>query len=128
MANANVNALGQSDLNAFLYAEIGTDANGLAVTMLSVLARMGFDPWTEASKLAALPKSDAAESLTRMIARLPDSRAVADRLTGLLPSRPVLGLSTAGLPKASHWLPRERWPLALAAAALLLACAVWLAS
>lgn len=128
MANSDVNALGRSDLNRFLYAEIGTEPNGTALNMLSVLARMGCDPWSEAGRLASLSKSEASESLTRMIAGLPDARAAAERLTGLLPMRPVISLPTARVPQALNWFPPGQWPLVLAAAALALACAVLLTS
>jgi hypothetical protein len=47
-------ALQNSDLNPFLYADVGTELNGSTLTMLSVLARLGKDPWVEAARCAAL--------------------------------------------------------------------------
>ena len=43
-----------SDFDAFLQAELGEDRNGVAVTVLSALARVGLEPWTEAKELARL--------------------------------------------------------------------------
>ena len=143
MATSDVNALGLSDLNQFLYAEIGTEPNGTALNMLSVFARLGFDPWSEAGKLAVLSKSEAADSLARTIAAmpktpwpLPDARAIADRLTGLLPSRPLMGMSPVGMKQAARQFPSGwagrlfagRMPLVFAGAALLLAFAVLVAT
>lgn len=76
----------------FLQTPVGDDRKGTSVTVLSMLARLGLDPWREASDLAALPKKSAwdrldavaarftdvpsliagrADAVTRMIARLP---------------------------------------------------------
>lgn len=81
-----------SDLNDFLFATVGDEANGMPLSVLSALTRLGVDPWDEAAQLAALPKVRAAEALAPMIARLAIGRslkagdmAVARRLAGLLP-------------------------------------------
>ena len=98
MATTDVNALQRSDLNAFLFADVGTEANGMILSVASVLARQGNDPWREAGRLADLPKAEATDSLARMIAGmprslwgLPDAVAIAVRLIGLLPARPARG-------------------------------------
>jgi hypothetical protein len=85
-------ALKNSDLNAFLYADVGTEMNGSALTMLSVLARLGQDPWAEAARLTTLPKAAAVEGLARSIGRMPldphalgKTNATASRLLRLLP-------------------------------------------
>ena len=44
MASTDAFTLKNSDLNAFLYADVGTEMNGSVLTMLSVLARLGQDP------------------------------------------------------------------------------------
>jgi hypothetical protein len=82
-----------SDLNDFLFATISDEANGMPLSVLSALTRLGMDPWDEAAQLAALPKVRAAEALAPMIARLSigrslraDDMAVARRLAGLLPT------------------------------------------
>ena len=57
----------RTDFDAFLFASIGEDANGLPLTLLTVLARLGVDPWQEAAELAALPIEPA---MQRLVARL----------------------------------------------------------
>ena len=128
MASPDVTALGRSDLNHFLFAEIGTEANGVGLSVLSVFARIGADPWNEAGRLAALPRADARESLARTIAgmpksawSLPDAASIAARLIELLPSRPVLALPSV----AAAW-PLNRIALAGAAIALVLGFAFML--
>jgi hypothetical protein len=85
-------ALLHSDLNDFLFAAVGDEPNGMPLSVISALTRLGVDPWDEAARLAALPKVLAAEALAPMIARLSvgrsprsDDLAVARRLAGLLP-------------------------------------------
>ena len=134
MASPDVTALGRSDLNHFLFAEVGTEANGVGLSVLSVFARIGADPWSEAGRLAALPKADAAESLARTIAEmpkslwaLPDASSIAVRLIGLLPSRPAIGLGPAlGLKKVATGWPMNQIALVAAAIALVLAFAFML--
>jgi hypothetical protein len=77
-----------SDLNDFLFASVGNEQNGMPLNVVSALTRLGVDPWTEAARLADLPKALAAE------ARLPIGRpqpsdilAISQRLVKLLPAR-----------------------------------------
>jgi hypothetical protein len=107
VAAPDVTALQRSDLNQFLFADIGTEANGMTLSVLSVFARRGSDPWTEAGRLAGLSKADAADSLAHMIAgmprslwALPDAVVIAVRLIGLLPARPAIGIAHVA----------RRWP------------------
>jgi hypothetical protein len=104
-------ALQRSDLNKFLFADIGTEANGMTLSVLSVFARQGNDPWSEAGRLATLPRAAAAESLARMIAGmpmslwpLPDALAIAVRLIGLLPVRPAGLIRATGISRSA-----KRW-------------------
>jgi hypothetical protein len=90
---ARVPDLGQ-EYNAFLYATIGVDANGSAVSVLSAMARLNLDPWQESKALAQLSTSAAARRLASLIAAVPggpSSRDEAargiDRLVKLLPAR-----------------------------------------
>ena len=83
-----------SDLNDFLFASVGDEQNGMPLSVISALTRLGLEPWAEAARLAALPKALAAEALTPMIARLSlawgqrsDNLAIAQRVVGLLPKR-----------------------------------------
>ena len=94
-------ALQHSDLNGFLFADVGVEASGMALSVLSALARLGMDPWQEAGRLATLPRSAAVDGLARIIAdmpashwSLPDATSIAARLVTLLPSRG--GGSSAG--------------------------------
>jgi hypothetical protein len=95
MPSSDAFALRRSGLNGFLFAEIGPEANGMTLSVISVLARMGNDPWVEAGRLAGLPKSEATESLARSIAGMPASiwsqqaaMAIAAGLVVLLPAQP----------------------------------------
>ena len=83
-----------SDLNDFLFASVGDEQNGMPLSVISALTRLGLEPWAEAARLAALPKALAAEALAPMIARLSlawgqrsDNPAIAQRVVGLLPMR-----------------------------------------
>lgn len=57
---------------AFLYNEVGEDGRGASVTVLSMLARLGVDPWREASELAGLPTDAARRRLSALMARFVD--------------------------------------------------------
>jgi hypothetical protein len=116
VATSDVTALQRSDLNQFLFADIGVEANGTTLSVMSVIARQGSDPWIEAGRLAALPKADATDSLANMIAgmprslwALPDAIVIAVRLIGLLPARPNAGISQmTGISRAArHWSPNQ---------------------
>lgn len=85
-------ALGNSVYNEFLFAAVGEEKTGQPLTVLSALARLGFDPWVEAARLAALPREAAARAFAVSIAMLPegdwkasDSDAIATRLVTALP-------------------------------------------
>ena len=107
MADADSFSIERSDLNGFLFADVGVEPNGMTLSVLSAFARLGMDPWDEASRLARQPRSAATEGLARMIASLPpglwplpDSTAIAARLVALLPARGVSG-ATAGLARTA---------------------------
>jgi hypothetical protein len=94
MPSSDAFAFKNSGLNAFLFAEVGQELNGSPLTILSVLARLGKDPWAEAAKWASMPKAAIIERLTQSISQMPlcpqaftDARATASRLILLLPSR-----------------------------------------
>ena len=106
MPSSDAFALSRSGLNEFLFAPVGTEANGMTLSVVSVFARSGNDPWVEAGKLARLPKLEATESLGRIIASMPTSiwplqaaTAIAARLVALLPTssgEPVQSLLAPG--------------------------------
>ncbi len=105
-----------SEFDAFLFAPIGDDNNGMLLSVLSALARLDVDPWQEAASLAGLPGGRAIERLSSLISALPgraatypDSGTTAARLIALLPSstaaiaRPgggILGWSAPADPRA----------------------------
>ena len=86
-----------SDYDAFLLAEVGEDRTGAAVTVLSALARLDLEPWTEARELARLAREDAQARLTTHFEALTDIPALAlasegraAKLVLLLPERAPL--------------------------------------
>jgi hypothetical protein len=94
MPSSDAFALRHSGLNEFLFAPVGTEANGMTLSVVSVFARLGNDPWQEAGRLAGLPKPEAIESLARIIASMPTSvwplqaaTTIATRLIALLPTQ-----------------------------------------
>ena len=94
MTSTNAFALKNSDLNAFLFADVGVELNGSALTILSVLARLGQDPWAEAARWAKLPKTAAIDCLAQCIGKMPlgpqalaEAFATASSLVQLLPVR-----------------------------------------
>jgi hypothetical protein len=85
-----------STLNAryedFLYAPVCEDVNGTRLSVLSALARMNVDPWDEATRLAAMPKAIAENTLLSILDlvsgknwKSPEAAAIAARLVRLLP-------------------------------------------
>jgi len=93
MHSASLPKLG-SEFDAFLFAPVGDDRNGMPLTVLSALARQDVDPWQEAANLARSPKNLAIEQLTSFVAALPgrsaaqpDPGTIAARLIALLPGR-----------------------------------------
>jgi hypothetical protein len=106
-------ALKNSGLNAFLFAEVGTEQNGSTLTVLSTLARLGNDPWAQAAEWAKMSNAATIDCLTKSILRMPlcglayvEARATATRLVMLLPrlsgqvaSRPLAEL------RIPEWLP-----------------------
>ncbi len=94
--------------DGFLFAEVGEDRNGMRVSVLSALARLGVDPWQEARELAGLPEDSARERLDALIAKLPgvpslilDHRAIAERLVALLPRFARVLRAPTGKPAAA---------------------------
>ena len=95
----------------FLHAIIEREYNGTDLSVLSLLARVGHDPWAEAARLAELPRAAAVDSLAATIACLPGesqtrahARAVALYHLPLLPGKdhPAPGTPTAGRRRGSR--------------------------
>lgn len=91
----------------FLFATVAEDRNGMQVSVLSALSRLGADPWQEAKDLAGLSEESARERLDTLIAGLTevpslihDHRGTAARLIALLPRLTRFRVST-GTPAAA---------------------------
>ena len=80
------------DLDRFLFATVGAEQDGVPLSMVSALTRLGLDPWEEAGRLSSLNKREAIEQLARLIAELPgiclplqEAREIAGGLVEQLP-------------------------------------------
>ena len=89
----NVFQIGPSPLAPFLQAPVGVEDNGMELSVLSALARLGKDPWAEAARLADLPQPAAVDRLAGSILALScpgwpvaEATAAAGRLVKLLPA------------------------------------------
>jgi hypothetical protein len=83
------------EMDPFLFASVGEEVNGIPLSVLSALARLGVDPRDEATRLSHLTSKTAASQLARMFARLPDRpwtspeiRRITSKLVELLPAPP----------------------------------------
>ena len=126
MTGPDVFALKRSGLSDILFADVGTEPNGMTLSLLSALARSGTDPWQEAGRLAALPKPEAISSLARTIAGLPASlwplpvaTTIATRLIALLPSRSATATGTVAAALDKRTLNPVAMAILLGAAILL---------
>jgi len=130
---ANIFALRDSSLNAFLHSDVGTEPNGTGLTILSLLARLGKDPWDEAAAWSRKPKDAAIRSLTDSISQMPpnqqafnDAHLTASRLVALLPT-PGTPSGAAIMPSALAAIPKGSL-LALLYLSLFLVFNLWLAA
>jgi hypothetical protein len=81
------------DLDAFLFASVGAERDGVPLSMISALTRLGLDPWEEAGRLSTLGKRDAVDQLLQLIGQLPgatwpsaEARSISASLIDLLPA------------------------------------------
>lgn len=95
----------------FLHSPIGDDRRGIGVTVLSMLTRLGIDPWREAADLAAMPEGEAHKKLGALMARftdvpswVPSRDDVVLRLLASLPQRSFSGKSPLGDPSSKTLL------------------------
>jgi len=103
VSHGNAFVLKSLGVDAFLFAGVGTELNGSTLTILSVLARLGRDPWAEA----------AIDSLAQSIAQMPlcpsalaEARATAARLVLLLPAQTRLSRQSASADAAPPAMPK----------------------
>ncbi|SFA69306.1 hypothetical protein SAMN05421688_0109 [Poseidonocella pacifica] len=119
----------------FLHAPLGEDRRGSIVTVLSMFARLGVDPWTEASKLSKLPESAARQRLEELMARFhdvstpaPDRGRIVQKLLAFLPRPAASASSTSDSARGRFAFPSQGSPIYwILAAALLLGWGVMLA-
>jgi hypothetical protein len=86
------------EFDAFLFASVGEELDGMPLSVLSALARLGLEPRDEAARLAHLTRDAAADQLARTIARLSDRRwsvseahTIASALIERLPTANAVG-------------------------------------
>lgn len=141
MPDTDVFRLRKSNLNTFLFADVGAESNGMPLSVVSMLGRLGGDPWATANRLAGQPRDAAVLELAEIItgaARAERSNAeimaIATRLASLLPgtgsisSRAALAASPGTPSSAGRWSGSAlaMLLLALAAAVLILRVAGFL--
>jgi hypothetical protein len=113
------------EMDLFLFADVGKEVDGISLSVLSALARLGVDPRDEAARLSRLTSKAAASQLSRLFARLPghpwtppEIRRIAKSLVELLPAPPKGGevhqVTSAVNRKLSFKAPRHLFYLALA--------------
>jgi hypothetical protein len=134
MTSTDAFALKNSTLNAFLFTEVGTEANGSTLTMLSILARLGQDPWAESARLTKLPRAAAIDAVARSIGAMPltpqalaDARATASRLILLLPAQTKTSAQSISAAVTASAVPN--WvPIAFLCASLAVGLAFYMTS
>jgi hypothetical protein len=112
------------DLDKFLFAAVGEEIDGIPLSTISTLTRLGLDPWQETGRLSSLPRREAVEQVARLIAELPgiirplgEAREIADRLVGLLPKHDDSRAVTRQVqirPRYSRPTPPRPWQFWLA--------------
>ncbi len=113
------------DFEAFLFAPIGEERNGMALSVLSGLSRLDVDPWDEAARLSQLPKEHAVAALGQRLGRLPpgawllsDTTVIAARLVELLPKHDPHVRATPSNPRPDGKKPFKSLALWLIAACI----------
>jgi hypothetical protein len=114
------------EMDPFLFASVGEEVNGIPLSVLSALTRLGVDPRDEATRLSRLTSKTATSQLARMFARLPDRpwtspeiRRIASKLVELLPAPPKGGHNGQVASTPSPMASRHLIHLALALSAAL---------
>lgn len=122
-----------SEFDDFLFVPIGEDRHGMALNLLSVLARSDLDPWAEAARLSELPEKYAKARVAALIAALPSRPLIpvgcggaAAQAVARLPRRTT---PTVELPKAPRRfaLPEHSWAIVCAVLMVLAVGALWAA-
>lgn len=119
-----------SEFNEFLFAAIGEEQNGVSLSVVSALTRLGIDPWREAARLSSLRQEEAVNALAPVIARFPggrwelsDARGIAARLVALLPQARFTPGAATGVGRGKRNPRTFGWMTGIALA--LLALVAW---
>src|ERR1051325_9931926 len=75
------------EFDSFLFASVGEEADGIPLSVLSVLSQLDLDPRDEAARLSHLTKETAADQLARMIAGLSERRWTLSEARGIAARR-----------------------------------------
>jgi hypothetical protein len=113
------------DLDKFLFAAVGAEQDSAPLSMVSVLTRLGLDPWDEAGRLSSLSKREAGEQLARLIAELPEARCplaeAREIANGLVEQLPKHDTDPVARPNR---FPHYRWVRVPRRSQLLIFCVV----
>jgi len=93
-------AMLRKDFDEFLFAPVANDANGVPVTLLTVLARLGVDPWEEAAALAHLSREPAMQRLASRLESMPNASVSAEETVTIV-TRLIALLHRAPMRKAA---------------------------
>jgi hypothetical protein len=126
MPDTDVFRLRQSKLNAFLFADVGAESNGMPLSVVSMLGRLGGDPWATAGRLAGQPRDAAVLELAEIITGTAQADrssseilAIATRLASLLPGPgPMSFVAAQSGPQSSTGSGWNRGTLAVLALVL----------
>src|SRR5208337_1693816 len=127
MTHAALTPLLGREFDNFLFAPIDDDQNGPPLSVVSALARLDVDPWKEAAGLARMPREQAKERLTSLIASLPKGstasqtpKAIAARLIALLPQAGKFNTAAPATLRQVAPIPYSRLFVGLGVLAILL--------
>ena len=128
MTSRAITPLHGGEFDRFLFASIGDETNGMSLSVVSALARLGIDPWEETLALSRLPRAGAAARLAGRIASSTNSlsletssETIAARLVALLPASPSFAARAPEAASALVSVRPSRLTLTLGLVALLLA-------
>jgi hypothetical protein len=103
--------------NDFLYATVCEERNEMPLSVISALARLDLDPWTEAAALAGMPADRATLRLSGLLAGFVDAQpaqqdraTITARLVALLPQPAKASVSGRGLSAGAQKSPRFSVP------------------
>lgn len=125
-----------SEFDAFVFAPVDDEKNGMVLSVLSALARLDVDPWQEAAELTRMPRNAANQRLTSLIAALPDAPStrsqpdtIADRLIELLPRGDISSITSRAKSLGASAVPNAQGVARMITINLLLMfgilCAQW---